>query len=222
MNRLFGIGKPKTTANLTDVAANVDERNETVEKKIGKIDAELRLITAQLSKMRDGPQKNMLKQKALRLLRQKKTYCHQSEQLANQSFNISNTDFALKSLQDTKTTVDAMKVTSKAMKREMKKINIDQVFDVQDDLADMMYEADEIQDALGQNYATPDVDESELEAELMALGGELDSYGLDDAIDVPSVPNTALPGESVPTSATGSKTSVNGVQLDEFGLPQIS
>ncbi|TPP65334.1 Charged multivesicular body protein 5b [Fasciola gigantica] len=122
MNRLFGIGKPKTTANLTDVAANVDERNETVEKKIGKIDAELRLITAQLSKMRDGPQKNMLKQKALRLLRQKKTYCHQSEQLANQSFNISNTDFALKSLQDTKTTVDAMKVTSKAMKREMKKI----------------------------------------------------------------------------------------------------
>lgn len=108
--------------------AQVDERNETIEKKVAKIDGELRQITTQLSKMRDGPQKNMLKQKALRLLRQKKAYAHQSEQLANQSFNISQTDFALKSLQDTKTTVDAMKVTSKAMKREMKKINIDQVF----------------------------------------------------------------------------------------------
>ncbi|VDP41638.1 unnamed protein product [Echinostoma caproni] len=128
MHRLFGSSKAKPVPNLTEVAANVDERNETVEKKIAKLDAELRQISTQMSKMRDGPGKTALKQKALRIMRQKKVYLHQSEQLQNQSFNISQTDFAVKSLQDTKTTVDAMKASSKAMKTEMKKIKIDEVF----------------------------------------------------------------------------------------------
>ncbi|KAA3675414.1 charged multivesicular body protein 5, partial [Paragonimus westermani] len=128
MNRIFGSGKAKQAPNLTDVAINIDERNESVEKKIAKLDAELANVTKQMRTMRDGPAKNALKQKALRLLKQKKVYANQSEQLANQSFNVSQTDFAVRSLQDTKTTVDAMKVGSKQMKKEMKKINIDQIF----------------------------------------------------------------------------------------------
>ncbi|KER32809.1 hypothetical protein T265_01109 [Opisthorchis viverrini] len=86
--------------------------------------------------------------------------------------------------------------------------------DVQDDLADMLSVADEVQDALGQNYATPDVDESELEAELAALGDDLglDSGYLDEALNAPSVPNTTVPGEGVPASAAGSKSTV--VQAD--------
>ncbi|TGZ68676.1 hypothetical protein CRM22_004140 [Opisthorchis felineus] len=224
MNRLFGSSKAKPQTNLTDVTVNIDERNESVGKKIAKLDAEIQTVSKQLRNMRDGPAKNALKQKALRLLKQKKVYEHQSEQLMNQSFNVSQTDFAIKSLQDTKTTVEAMKVGSKHMKREMKKINIDEIFDVQDDLADMLSVADEVQDALGQNYATPDVDESELEAELAALGDDLglDSGYLDEALNAPSVPNTSVPGEGVPASAAGSKSTVGGVPVDEFGLPQIS
>ncbi|KAF8568224.1 hypothetical protein P879_06675 [Paragonimus westermani] len=224
MNRLFGSGKAKEVPKLTDVAINIDERNESVEKKIAKLDAELANVAKQMRTMRDGPAKNSLKQKALRLLKQKKVYTNQSEQLANQSFNVSQTDFAVRSLQDTKTTVDAMKAGSKQMKKEMKKINIDQIFDMQDDLTDMLSMADEVQDALGQNYATPDIDEADLEAELAALGDDLglDSGYLDQAMNAPSVPGSTLPGESLPPSATGAKSTQDGVPVDEFGLPQIS
>ena len=43
MNRLFGKGKPKEPApNLGDCVANVDSRAESVDKKIARLDAELR------------------------------------------------------------------------------------------------------------------------------------------------------------------------------------
>ena len=52
-------------------------------------------------------------------------------------------------LKDTKTTVNAMKVGVKEMKKEFKNINIDQIEDMQDELGDMMEEANEIQESLG-------------------------------------------------------------------------
>jgi len=43
MNRLFGKGKPKAPPpNLSDCVANVDSRAESVDKKIARLDAELR------------------------------------------------------------------------------------------------------------------------------------------------------------------------------------
>ena len=62
-----------------------------------------------MSKMRDGPAKNAVKQKALRVLKQKKQYESQSENLRNQAFNMEQTNYATQSLKDTKTTVNAMK-----------------------------------------------------------------------------------------------------------------
>ena len=41
-----------------------------------------------MSKMREGPAKNAVKQKALRVLKQKKQYEGQSDNLRNQSFNM--------------------------------------------------------------------------------------------------------------------------------------
>ena len=45
------------------------------------------------------------------------------------------------------------------MKKEFKHINIDQVEDLQDELGDMMEEANEIQEAMGRQYGMPDLDE---------------------------------------------------------------
>lgn len=39
-----------------------------------------------------------------------------------------------------------------------------------DDLADMMEQADEVQEALGRQYGMPEIDDDELAAELDALG----------------------------------------------------
>jgi len=178
MSRLFGTGKPKQAPpSLNDAVANIDSRGQSLDKKIEHIDADLVKLRDQMRKMRDGPAKNTVKQKALRLLQQKKGYENQRDSLAQQSFNLEQTNFAIQTLKDTKVTVDAMKMGVQQFKKEYKNVNIDKVEDLQDYLMDMNYMTNEMQDALSRPYAMPDVDESELEAELAALG---DDMGMED------------------------------------------
>lgn len=218
MNRLFGRAKPKEPPpNLTDCISSVDGRAESVDKKIARLDAELRKYKEQMKKMREGPAKNAVKQKAMRILKQKKMYEQQSDNLRQQSFNMEQANFACQTLKDTQSTVQAMKIGVKQMQKEFKKVNIDDIEDVQDDLADLLESADEVQEALGRSYGMPDVDDSELEAELEALGDEMaldeDASYLDDAVSAPSAP-TKEPGTEVPANK-------DGVPVDEFGLPQL-
>lgn len=50
----------------------MDERGDSIEKKVAKLDLELKKYKDQMAKMREGPAKNAVKQKALRVLKQKK------------------------------------------------------------------------------------------------------------------------------------------------------
>ena len=171
-----------------------------------------------MSKMRDGPAKNAVKQKALRVLKQKKQYEAQSDNLRNQAFNMEQTNYATQSLKDTKTTVNAMKMGVKEMKKEFKNINIDQIEDLQDDLGDMLEEANEVQEAMGRSYGMPEIDEDDLEAELDALGDDFalddDTSYLDDAMKAPDAPEKEPGADSVAVNQ-------DGVMVDEFGLPKI-
>jgi len=218
MNRLFGKATPKQPApNLTDCIANIDSRGESVDKKIARLDQELAKYRDQMKKMREGPAKNSVKQKALRVLKQKKMYEQQRDGLMQQSFNLEQTNYGIQSLKDTKTTVDAMKISAKEFKKEYKKININQIEDLQDTLEDLNEQSSEIQDIMGRSYGMPDVDEDELEAELDALGDEIglddDTSYLDEASRAPNAP-TGVPGAD-------SVSNKDGVPVDEFGLPRI-
>ncbi|XP_023684375.1 charged multivesicular body protein 5-like [Paramormyrops kingsleyae] len=217
MNRIFGLGKPKgPPPNLTDCIGNVDSRAESIDKKISRLDAELFKYKEQMKKMRDGPAKNMVKQKALRVLKQKRMYEGQRDNLTQQSFNMEQANYTIQTLKDTKTTVDAMKIGAKEMKKAYKKVKIDQIEDLQDQLEDMMEDANEVQEALSRSYGTPELDEDDLAAELDALGDDLlmdeDSSYLDEASSAPDIP------EGMPNKE---KTNKDGVLVDEFGLPQI-
>ncbi|KAA0203026.1 hypothetical protein HAZT_HAZT004410 [Hyalella azteca] len=217
MNRLFGKGKSKEPPpSLNDCIAGVDGRADSIDKKIARLDAELIKYKDQMKKMREGPAKNAVKQKALRVLKQKKMYEQQSDNLRQQSFNMEQTNYATQSLKDTKTTVAAMKLGVKDMKREFKKINIDEIEDLQDDMADMLEQADEVQEALGRSYGTPEIDEDDLQAELDALGDEMlmdnDNTFLDEAINAPNAPS----------KEPGADTVKDGLPVDEFGLPQMT
>merc|ERR1711936_1063048 len=191
---------------------------ESVDKKVARLDAELREYKDQMSKMREGPAKNAVKQKALRVLKQKKQYEAQSDNLRNQAFNMEQTNYATQSLKDTKTTVNAMKMGVKEMKKEFKNINIGQIEDLQDDLGDMLEEANEVQEAMGRSYGMPEIDEDDLEAELDALGDDFalddDTSYLDDAMKAPDAPEREPGADSVATNQ-------DGVLVDEFGLPKI-
>lgn len=178
MRRLFGAGgKKEPPPNLTDAIANVDSRGESVDKKIAKLDADLVKYRDQMKKMRDGPGKNAVKQKALRyvfnfcriilifilyfifssILKQKKMYENQRDQLSTQSFNMEQSNFAIQGMKDTQTTVAAMKLGLKDMKREYKKLDINKIEDMQDEMEDMLDMNNEIQDAMSRQYDSPDV-----------------------------------------------------------------
>lgn len=194
MNRLFGRSKPKEPGpSISDCIAGVDSRANTIEEKINKLDAELRKYKDQMAKMREGPAKNSVKAKAMRVLKQKKQYESQVEGLRNQAFNMEQANYASQSLKDTQATVNAMKDGVSQMKKEFKKINIEEIEDIQDDMADMLEQSDEVQEALGRTYGVPEIDDDELAAELDALGDEIaiddDSSYLDDVVKAPSAPD---------------------------------
>lgn len=73
--------------------------------------------------------------------------------------------------------------------------------DIQDSLADLLEQSEEVQEALGRSYGMPDIDEDELAAELDALGDEIalddDTTYLDDASKAPSVPGKEPGAESL-------------------------
>lgn len=216
MNRLFGKSKPAAPGpSLTDVIQNVDKRAESFDKKIQMLDAELFKYRDQMKKMRDGPAKTSVQQKALRVLRQKKQYEQQRENLLQQSFNLDQTNFTTQMLSETKSTVDAMRAGVNQMKKEYKNVNISEIEDLQDDMMDMMADANEIQEALGRSYGVPDVDESELEAELEALGDELqkdaDTSFLDEVTSPTAVPS--VPSSQPSTREPAATASSSGVKL---------
>lgn len=129
------------------------------------------------------------------------SYEQQAESLRNQSFNMEQANYAAQSLKDTQQTVVAMKDGVKQMQKEFKKINIDQIEDIHDDMADMLEQADEVQEALGRTYNMPEVDDDELQAELDALGDEIalddDTSYLDDMVKAPSAPDKEPGADSI-------------------------
>lgn len=78
-------------------------------------------------KMRDGAAKNAVKAKALRVLKQRKMYEAQVDNLRQQAFNMEQANYATQTLKDTQSTVVAMKEGVKQMQKEFKNINIDQI-----------------------------------------------------------------------------------------------
>ena len=91
-----------------------------------------------------------------------------------QSFNMEQTNFATENLKNTVTTIETMKIASKEIKSQFKKMNIDKIENMQDDMADLLEQADEIQEVMSRSYGMPEgIDDDELEAELDALGDDL-------------------------------------------------
>lgn len=141
--------------------------------KLAALNAELSTYQARLAKMRDGPGKNALRQKALKVLQRRKQYEAQRDQLSQQSWNMEQAGMMQDNLKNTMTTVDAMKTTTKTLKKQYGKIDIDQIERMQDEMADLMEIGNEIQESISRSYDVPEgVDEAELDAELEALGEE--------------------------------------------------
>lgn len=190
MNRLFGTKNKTPKPTLDDAIGNIDDRISSLDVKITKVNSELATYQQKLSKMRDGPGKSTIKQRAIKLLRQRKQLESQRDQLMSQSWNISQAQMTTENLKNTMITVDAMRQTNKELRKTYGKINIDKLEDMQDEMLDLIDQSNELQNVLGRSYDVPDdISESELDAELEALGDELDI-------------NDELNGEQLPSYLT--------------------
>ncbi len=79
----------------------------------------------------------------------------------------------------------ALKAATAVQQQEMKKLNMDEMEDLFDDLADMMADQEEIQEVMGRSYNV-EYDESELMNELAELDEDIVNEQLGDGFNVPS------------------------------------
>ncbi|CAH7670728.1 Snf7 family [Phakopsora pachyrhizi] len=188
MNRIFGSSTSKKVVkpNLNDAIQSTESRIENIEVKVRKLDAELIRYKDSMKKLRDGPGKAAMQQRAMRVLKQKKLYESQLEQLQQQTFNMEQAIMTTENLRNTMATVDAMKQANKEMTKQYSKIDIGKIESITYDMEDLIDQANEVQESLGRSYGVPDeIDEDELQAELEALGddlGELENQEVTDGI----------------------------------------
>ncbi|CAK7325188.1 unnamed protein product [Dovyalis caffra] len=229
MKRVFGAKKEKEPPpSIQDASDRINQRGDTVEDKIKKLDAELARYKEQIKKTRPGPAQEAVKARAMRVLKQKKMYEGQRDMLYNQTYNLDQVAFASEGIKDAQQTMTALKSANKELKGMMKTVKIQDIDNLQDEMMDLMDVSNEIQETLGRSYNVPDdIDEEELMGELDALEADMGmetesegvpSYlqpdkesGLDSELNLPSAPT----GHAAPADRSNSQAE------DELGLPAV-
>merc|ERR1712013_835274 len=136
-----------------------------LDKKIMRLERQIVELKKKMNKQR-GAAKNSTKQKALKLLKQKKQYEKQRDRMYGQQMNIDNAKYAAQSVKDNADMVTAMKSAAVTLKSQMQEVNIDEVEDLQEDWMELQEDADEINDILGEAWNGDDYDEDDLLGEL--------------------------------------------------------
>eukprot|EP00246_Nothoceros_aenigmaticus_P018408 TRINITY_DN9604_c0_g4_i1.p1 TRINITY_DN9604_c0_g4~~TRINITY_DN9604_c0_g4_i1.p1 ORF type:complete len:237 (+),score=58.79 TRINITY_DN9604_c0_g4_i1:137-847(+) len=229
MRRVFGVKKDKVPPPTVEEATDrINKRGDTVDEKIRKLDNELVRYKEQIKKTRPGPAQEAIKARAMRLLKQKKMYEGQRDQLYNQTFNLEQVSFATESIKDAHQTMAAMKAANKELKGTMKTLKIDDIDKMQDEMMDLVDYSTEIQDSLGRSYNVPDdLDEDELMGELDALEAEMGS----EPPEADAVPSYLQPDKepefdaelNLPAAPSGQQPvpQANPQAADEYGFPQV-
>lgn len=120
--------------------------------------------------MRDGPGKNALKQRAMKVLQQRKMYEGQRDQLQSSSWSMEQAAMTTENLRNVMTTVDAMKSANKEMRRQYGKVDINKIERycalggywgvlmgrLQDEMEDLVAMSNELGESLGRSYEVPD------------------------------------------------------------------
>lgn len=212
MNRIFGKKKVAGPApSLDDAAKGLGGRVDAMDGKIAALEDELRVYKDKIKKTKSPAAKKGLQKRALEILKRKRMYEGQRDQAMGQQFNVDQAAFSIESAKATVTTVAALKQSNMELKKTIKNdLDIDAVDDLTDDMAEMMYDFNEINEALGRNFATPDdIDEADLDAELEMLEDELEEEAFES-----SEPSYLQPLPDAPNATPTAP-------VDEHGLPAM-
>ncbi|KAG5492478.1 hypothetical protein JKF63_01056 [Porcisia hertigi] len=206
MNRLFGKANKEPKPTLEDASKRLSGRSDVVDARVVKIDAELKKLKEQIQRTR-GITQSRYKQRAVQLLQQKRMYQGQQDMMMQQQFNMDQLQFTTEAMKDTHVQIGAMKQANKELRKDMKKLNIDKVEELQDELADLYMDTQEIQEIMGRAYDVPeDIDEDEMLGELDALDFEAEKENDTDYL----AEALAMPGAKLPEAPMGDKVDAGG------------
>lgn len=209
---MFAGGKKGDKVPTTGEA--IQKLRETEEMLVKKQEFLEKKIEQELATARKNAKTN--KRAALQALKRKKRFDRQLQQIDGTLTTIEQQREALESANTNTAVLQTMNEAAKALKKAHADMDIDQVHEMMDDIAEQQDVAREISEAISNPVAFgQEFDEDELEAELNELEaeGELEQQkNLDEqllyvgppATNLPEVP-TAEPAAAVPASAASSK-----------------
>jgi len=181
MKRMFGSAPPKKEPVSFDELSNrIDGRVEQLDVKIMNIETQLRVLRERM-KTAKGSALVSTRQQALRLMKQKKMYERQRDQIMGTAFTVTQASFAMESAKDAQDTIDALRAGTEQLRATNRQIRISDIDRVHDELADLMDMTDEISQAMSGGFYQEDMDETELDDELAALGDDLITTDADSA-----------------------------------------
>lgn len=221
MKKLFGSKKKKekpTPVSIEEATEKINKRGDVADEKIKRLEAELLLFKEQIKKTKPGTAQDLLKARALRVLKQKKMYEAQRDMLYNQSFKLERVSFATEGIKDARETMAAMKAGSKDLEGTLKSLKIDDVDKLQDVITSIVEESNEIQDSLVQGHSAPDhLDEDDLLGELDALESDVKTQRQTEDVVVQPVIQATIPEVELPSAPRRHTTSISTA-----GAPQHS
>ena len=179
---------PQANASVSvDQAINTGAKREGhLQARLNKLDADIANYKREMARNRPGTSSyNVAKRRALQALKQKKVLDAQAAAASNAVFN-------LEQVKDVRDQIDfqmeqaaAIKASHQGLQAAQAKIDLDELEELQDDIADTMQDVNDVSEALGRTYEAEPVDESELMAELE--GFENDDFASVSAAAAPSV-----------------------------------
>jgi len=225
--KLFGGNKgekPQTTGeaiqNLRETEEMLIKKQDFLEKKI-----EAEMVTA-----RKNAKTN--KRMALNALKKKKRYEKQLQQIDGTLTTIEQQREALEGANTNTAVLQTMKSAADALKNAHKGMDVDNVHDMMDDIAEQQDVAKEISEAISNPVAFgQDFDEDELEAELnelemegdmeeqQKLEAELLDVGVTD--DLPEIP-TAEPAASMAKPAAAAPQKKKKVEEEDPDMAELA
>merc|ERR1719466_659547 len=196
---MFGRSEKDAPVSAGEAIQKLRETEDFLEKK----------IEAEVALARKNAKTN--KRAALQALKRKKRYDSQLQQIDGTLSTIEMQREALEGANTNTAVLTTMNDAAKALKKANNELDVDKVHDMMDDIAEQQDVAKEISEAISNPVAFgQEFDEDELEAELDALGEELEleeqeeldeqMLKLGPAVDLPRVP-TAQPAKPAPAKA---------------------
>lgn len=166
MSRFFGSKKDEVPPpSLGDVSTTLGQRIQQLDQKIAHLDNQLLQCRSQMEQAKSAPMKDRVRKRAGQLLRERKMYENQREQLAGSQWNVEQTDFNIQMAKDTTTQMEALRSAQTTMKEQMKAMNLTDVYAMQDEMEDMFDMQNEIQEVMARSFAVPeDIDDADLDA----------------------------------------------------------